>query len=246
MLDLQKIRSIIHSDKSIHDFLYSKYNSTFDIKVWNFWFVIIFNDEYVLKFYISKDFLLKNWINETWEFYHKELNNYIFFNKNNILTPAYKPKWEIYIWDNKYYYSEIENIRKNNNIKIDNFLSIDPINMAKYISKIHSLEEKCIHWNIHPSNFFITKEWEIWIFDLVSYWKGYIEADISRIFINVNFDLKYFSLFLINYWVAKININILCNFILKDIYSNSDINNKLWIYLNYYRKFKILSKKLWK
>lgn len=190
--NLQNIRDIIKNDNYIKKYLDE--NNYIDVRYSNFWFIVIQND-YILKHYIWKDFFEKKWIRVKQDnFFFQEQENYKILKQNKILIPEYKHYKTIeipYIIE----IAKIENIRKNNN-KIEKFCDINIEKILKEIKKIHDIksiwDKNYIHWNIHPTNFF-EKDWEIWIFDLISCRMDYKEIDLARIIIYSDYNLQIYK-----------------------------------------------------
>ncbi len=93
--------------------------------------------------------------------------------------------------------------------------------------------------NIHVSNFFISNNWEIWIFDLVDYSKWHKELDLAKICLWYNFNFSLSIKFLYLYWFDNINFKLLLTW-LKDSYKNNNITKEsaknLYILLSYIKK----------
>jgi hypothetical protein len=205
-MNLFIFRDILKNDLLVQKYIKKIYWTEYLIRYSNVWFIIIPNDtNYIIKYYMSDSYIsYKTWKIKEFLLFEKEKTNYEFFNNNNILIPKYISYWEVNIWDYIFKYAKIENIRINNK-KITNFNELDINNFASFINKIHSLKTWYIHWSIHVSDFYITKSWEIWIFDLVNYYRWFIEQDLARICFWYNLDITNINNFLSLYWFEKIN-----------------------------------------
>lgn len=244
-MHLQYIRKIIEDDVTIQKYLND--NSFKNVKYSNFWFIVNNNWE-ILKHYIWKDFFIKNnlYFNFHFDnFYFQELKNYnIIKDRSNILIPEFNLYKHIQI-PHDIYIAKIENIR-NKNKKIQSFTEIKLEELAILMLEFHSIittkNQNYIHWNIHPTNFFITPENKIWIFDFTSCSLWPKEQDLARIFIYLECNYDYFKKFLIFYW-SKIDYKILLILILRHIKENikywnlNNIKNE-YIIKNYYKIYK--------
>lgn len=236
-------RDIIRQDNNIQNYIKDTYGSDIQIRYSNVGFIVIPNySNHIIKYYLSDSYMSdKTWNEKRFSVYEKEKNNYDFFLKNNVLIPKYISSWDVKIWNYIFKYAKIENIRRLSK-KIVNFSELDINKFANFIKKIHTLKSWYIHWSIHTSDFFLTKSWEIWIFDLVSYYKWYIEQDIARICYWYFLESNFIKEFLIAYWMKEINLSKLLseiyslaklheinkNNFLKTIYLIVNLNNKSW------------------
>ncbi len=179
MIHLQYIRKILESDNNIQQFIRRTYWEYCTIRYANVWFIVIpLGGKVVMKYYFSSDYLSDVWV--SCNFHLREKANFHILQKKGICTPLYDYKWEIKIWNNRFYYAEIENIRLNYS-KMESFLQIEPEKLALFCNILH--KDSYIHWNIHPSNFFLNHG-QIGIFDLLDYWLWAREKDLSRILLN--------------------------------------------------------------
>lgn len=199
-MNLQFVREILDKDQNIHQYV--------DINHWpnrrllfsNFWFIVVPDkSDFVYKYYLSKDFLTEYWISSTESFYFKEKENYDLFIQSNILVPRFELEDIVRVGNYDFYKTNIENVRSYSK-KFDNINEISYTDLANILTSIHKLRNwSLIHWNIHPSNFFLDKTWNLWVFDLVGCRKGNKELDISRVYIYSNFDDTYLNNFLSSY-----------------------------------------------
>jgi hypothetical protein len=213
-MNLQFIREILAKDKAIKKYLDGTYLSWYGIKFSNFWFIVIpYKSIYVYKYYISEDY--NSLTNTNNDFYFRELDNYILLKSRWFIIPNYEDVKFVLIWGKKYYLIKFENIRINNK-KISSFLELSYKKLSWFMNRLH--KDWFIHWNIHPSNFYLLKNWEIGIFDLVDYRKWNIEKDLARIFLNTNFDIDYFMNFLLLY-NNPYKFNNIIKYCLEDLYN---------------------------
>jgi len=199
-------------------------------------YIIIPKDtNYVIKYYLSDEYISDYfWEKKEFWFYIKENNNYNFFARNNILVPKIISNWIVKIWKYEFKYIKFENIRINN-IKVKNFNQIDINKFVKFIYKLNNIKPWYVYGSLHASDVYLTNDWDIGIFDLIDYYKWYIETDIARICFGYNLELKYIKKFLLLYWYEHINFSRL----LSEIYSLLDlheVNNTDFIKLVYYIK----------
>lgn len=198
-MNLQFIRELLDKDINIHNYVNNNYWNN-RLLFSNFWFIVVpENHEYVYKYYISKDFLSKYKVSNLESFYFQENSNYELFTKNNINVPNFQFIDIIKIGDYSYYKSKLENVR-NYSKKFDSISQIPYVGLANLLKSIHSLHNDWfIHWNIHHSNFYLDKNWELWVFDLVWCRVWIKEKDLSRIYIYSWFDDSYLNDFLYHY-----------------------------------------------
>lgn len=226
--------------KNIDDKIYSLLDLSENSKIYysNIWFIIISDKlDYVYKIFDKK------------EFYDKELHVYNFFiDKKDILVPNFEDKWKIL----SYYVLKLENIRKFFERKND-ILNLDIIQIAKILSKIHSINNNwkvLILWDIHSSNFFEILEWNkirLWIFDFSSskYWDR--EEDIANFYIDIWINNNILNKFL-DVYNYQIDFDKLYKYTVNELYERI----KNWMNLSiekrkmYYEFLIKLKSKLWK
>lgn len=206
-MNIQFIRWIIENDYFISKYIKDNYSDCF-VKYSNFWFILIKKDlSWVYKFYLPDAYYKDLWIIINWWFYKKEIVNYISFKNYNILIPEIYSKWKVIIWKYNFSFILFENIRRENN-SIKNFLDLDINDLVLLVKNIHSINKWYIHWNFHPSNFFV-KNNNLWIFDFINYSKWNIEKDIARIIFWFEFKNHLILKFLNKYGLDIINKKIL-------------------------------------
>jgi len=171
--------------------LSNKYKKS-NIYVWNFWYIVVPTDKNkkVIKFYSKKSY------------FEREFSNYDLLVKNSITVPKRHDSWKIILDNHTLYYLELDNIRKNkpraNNIKDLNWKKIGLL-----LSDLHSISfdnyKAYIHSNLDKSNFFISSNWILWIYDLVSMSKLDIEYEFAILYLNSWYDDDFINLVLGNY-----------------------------------------------
>jgi len=208
--NLQNNRSIL--ERSIVKEYIEKKNKKSKILVSNFWFIVISNiNNQVKKYYINKNY------------FDIEVNNYNYL-KWQIVIPKIKIIWEEKINNNVLYLIELENIRKYRS-RFIRIKDVDYKELWFLLSNLHSLNFKnwvtYLHWNLHQSNFFVDKEWKLWIFDFVSMFYGRIEYDFAIIYLNSMYDDMYLSRVLKYYKYSKIfDYKIMYKIVLQKIIEN--------------------------
>lgn len=217
IIDIQNNRNILLNRIKSLDCI-NKYSK---ILVWNFWYIIVPNDKNkdIFKYFFKKDY------------FDKEINNYNIYYKNNILTPKINIIWKVNLSWYYYFWINIENIRKYKT----RYYDIKEINAEKLwdlLSKIHSIDFDSwisyLHWNLHESNFFEDKNWNLGIFDLVSMFYWNIEYDFSIIYINSMFD-DTFILNLLKFYKYKdyFDINKMYKFTIINILNRIKLNQPI-------------------
>lgn len=163
------------------------------ILVWNFWFIIVPKDntKNVIKIYSTK------------EYYQKEQDNYKYLWNIDIIIPEVLSAGKKNFWSYTCFYMELQNVRTYYSA-FDNITNIEVKEIWKILSLIHnesmSVDGKSyIHGNLHPSNFFMTEERELWIFDFVSMHYGDLEYDIANIYFYSNYNDIFLEKILENY-----------------------------------------------
>jgi len=207
-MNFSDFKEILPNDANIQLYINQKYWNKYIIKYSNVWFIVVSNSLwYVIKYYIPDLYIShKFWEYNEYNLFDKERENYELFKNKNILVPEYIWYWEEKIWNYYFKYAILENIRIKNK-RIIHFKELDMNDFVKFILKIHNIKPWYVHWNIHVNDFFITKAWDIWIFNLSSYYKWDIEEDLSKICYWYNLEISYIKKFLLLYWIKKIKFN---------------------------------------
>jgi len=192
---------------------------------------------------------------------YKIFNDDYFFNKEKLYYNIFKnegikiPNHDVY---DKYRLIVMENVRKDfkrkNNLseiwfeKISNLLaSVHKIDISKYFPWNDG--KYIITWDIHSSNFFeeILSDGSIqlWIFDFSSARIGFLEEDLSNLYIDIDLDDDIFWYFLENYGL-NVDLHKLYYYSLLEL--GERIKNWMNIELEkkkkYYKYMHILKKKI--
>lgn len=177
--NIQAIRNVLDASSTKKILLSENKNSR--VLVGNFWYIISPNSpkNSVRKYYIQNDY------------FTKELKNYADLAQLNINIPKILWKGKRLISNELLYYVDFENIRLYRKA-YKNISEVDPRSIGKILSSIHEVSfdnwRSYIHGNLHQSNFFETKNWQLWIFDLCSmhYWD--IEYDFAILYFNSEYN----------------------------------------------------------
>lgn len=189
---LQSNREILKNDKKYE--ILEKQNNNSKILCWNFWYIVISNDKNKkIKKYFSKK-----------EFYDREINNYKTVEWSWIIIPNI---YDVGLDNNlNMYQIELDNIRKNHD-RFESFKKINYKDFWELLYNIHSIKFNnwiaYIHWNLHHSNLFLDENNKLWIFDLASMSRNYIEYDIASFFFHSQYDLNILEKVLNNYKYKK-------------------------------------------
>lgn len=207
----QEIRNYIKKDVDITSFVNKKFPEWYKIKYSNFGFIVVPEEWlFVYKYYFGK---FNNLSAQFLNLHIRELEKYEILKLKWFCLPDYEYIWNIKINDKLFHCVKFENIRISQQ-KITSFKEIEIEKFASFCNKLHS--DGFVHWNIHPSNFFISNR-KIWIFDLTVYRKWQNEKDLSRVFSWYDFDIKFFEEFL-QYYIHSYDLKTILNFCLEEQY----------------------------
>lgn len=162
------------------------------IYIWNFWFIVVPKDNNleVIKYYSDEKYL------------NQELKNHTLLESEWIAVPK-KYKQSIEVLGNTEFYSvKYENIRKYNS-RAKSIQKLWAENIWKLLSDLHKINFKdwktLLHANLDKSNFFITENNTLWLFDLVSMIYSDIEYEFAIIYLNSGYDDLFITEILNNY-----------------------------------------------
>jgi hypothetical protein len=191
-------RVFFEKNTYIHQFCQENFSDDYEIRFCNFGFVVIPKSSLtVYKYYCVRPHMEN--------LRERECDNYNLFRQHDIIVPKYHKDSRISIGQNVFDIAIIENIRKNGP-RLDSFREFDIKKLANIVQWIHNIKPSHIHGNIHPSNFYVTENGDLWIFDLITYSIGPIEKDIARIFTHTNYDVDFLRLFL-SYYTLHYNLD---------------------------------------